>query len=271
MDIMQTPKLDPAKLTPEQRDKLEAYNQAKTTLETLKDIADINQEMLSVLDNQASQDEIDKLGVLLVDVRETLQAINNKEAPEQPDTAKPVVEAISKLERALAKAVSSQKAPVVNIPDQPAPVVNVDAPAVDLSNVEKVLKTDLPKAFNQAIQNIVIPQTDNSALVKALEELNEQLVSIDTAVRMQPQAPTTVAVTNPDGTNVGGGTVWGLNDIEDTGTYKYFGFSAADGSWKLTRKTLATNVWRYSTGASGYTTAWTDRATQTYNTYDATF
>lgn len=74
--------------------------------------------------------------------------------------------------------------------------------------------------------------------------------------------------------STGGGsssTVWGLNDKEDTGTYVYYGFSAADGSWKLLRKTSATNVFRYSTGASGYSAAWTNRASQTYDTYDVTF
>ena len=82
---------------------------------------------------------------------------------------------------------------------------------------------------------------------------------------------TTLAVTNPDGSNIGGATVWGLNDTEDTGTYKYFGFSASNGSWKLTRKTIATNAWRYATGASDYTTAWTDRASHTYAIYDEVF
>jgi len=66
-------------------------------------------------------------------------------------------------------------------------------------------------------------------------------------------------------------TDWGLNDQEETGTYKYFGFESPSGSWKITRKTLATSSFRYATGPSDYSTAWTDRATQTYDTYGVTF
>jgi hypothetical protein len=148
-------------------------------------------EVINVLDKQASQDGIDKLGVLLVDMREAIKELTAKEAPEQPDTSKPVIDAISKLERALTSAVSSQKAPVVNVPNQPAPVVNVDAP--DFSKVEKALK-EIPAAFDKAIKGITIPENDDTNILQALSDLNEQLASIDTAVRMQPQAPTTVGI-----------------------------------------------------------------------------
>lgn len=66
-------------------------------------------------------------------------------------------------------------------------------------------------------------------------------------------------------------TDWGLNDQEETGTYKYFGFESPSGSWKITRKTLADGSFRYATGASNYSTAWTGRAGQTYDYYGVTF
>lgn len=66
-------------------------------------------------------------------------------------------------------------------------------------------------------------------------------------------------------------TDWGLNDQEETGTYKYFGFESPSGAWKITRKTLSDNSFRYATGPSDYSTAWTNRATQIYDTYGVTF
>jgi hypothetical protein len=47
-------------------------------------------------------------------------------------------------------------------------------------------------------------------------------------------------------------------------TYKYFGFEYDDGAWRIMRKTLASNTFEYATGASAYTTAWTNRASQSY-------
>lgn len=66
-------------------------------------------------------------------------------------------------------------------------------------------------------------------------------------------------------------TGYGISDIEETATYKYFGFEDASGNWYILRKTLATNEFLYSKGASAYSTAWTNRASQTYDTFDNTF
>jgi len=189
---MQTPKLDPTKLTPEQRDKLEDYNLKKDTLQALNDMADMLQEAVGLLDKNDATDKLDKMGALLVDMRGALRSLDAKEAPEQLDMAEPVVDAISKLEKALTAAVKAQKAPVVNVPKQDAPSIQVAAPVVDTTKIEKLLKADLPQALDKAIQSIVIPKTDNKDLAKLLKDVSEKLTSIDTAVRMKPQAPTTV-------------------------------------------------------------------------------
>lgn len=64
---------------------------------------------------------------------------------------------------------------------------------------------------------------------------------------------------------------YAISNIEDTGTYKYFGFEDADGAWYIMRKTLADNTFLYAKGASNYSTAWTNRASQTYASYATTF
>lgn len=261
---------DPTKLTEEQRQALETYQQREDQLQALEDIAKMTQEVVNILDDKSKDKSVDNLGVLLTDIRESLSALKDKEAPETPDYAKPVVEAVSKLEKALSASIKGINfKPEIKVD---APAVNVSPPGVDLKGVERAV-SGLSKSFQDAIKQIPkteIPEQDFSPLLEAWEGISEQLQSIDTASRMKPTFPTQLKVVNPDGTTIGG-TVWGLNDKEDTGTYVYFGFSAADGSWKILRKTIATNVFRYSTGASDYSTAWTNRASQSYATYDATF
>jgi hypothetical protein len=67
------------------------------------------------------------------------------------------------------------------------------------------------------------------------------------------------------------GSRWYFSNKEDTGTYVYFGFEDKDGNWQIKRKTSATDVWLFAAGSSGYSTAWTDRATQTYASAGSTF
>lgn len=64
---------------------------------------------------------------------------------------------------------------------------------------------------------------------------------------------------------------YSISDIEATSTYKYFGFERSDGYWYIMRKTLATKKFEYVAGTSAYSTAWTNRASQTYGSYSSTF
>ena len=64
---------------------------------------------------------------------------------------------------------------------------------------------------------------------------------------------------------------YAIADIEATATYKYFGFQRDDGYWYIMRKTLATKKFEYVAGASAYSTAWTNRASQTYTDYATAF
>jgi hypothetical protein len=206
----ETQKIDYSKIPKDLQDKLSKWEKnspANKQLQALTDIADISQEIVSLLDDQKKDSSKDsqRIGALLVDMRESLASLNAKESPETQDYAKPVVSALKELEKSLTTAVKAAKPPVVNVTKADAPVVNVDAPQVnvDLSKVEKILKTDIPAAFNKAIKLIPqTPNTDFSPLEKGLQELSEKLDSIDTGVRMKPQ-PGTMKVTNLDGTAIG--------------------------------------------------------------------
>lgn len=65
---------------------------------------------------------------------------------------------------------------------------------------------------------------------------------------------------------------YGISDIDNTGaTYHYFGFERADEAWYISRLQLSNNAYRYETGSSGYSTAWTNRVAGTYVTYGNAF
>jgi hypothetical protein len=68
-----------------------------------------------------------------------------------------------------------------------------------------------------------------------------------------------------------GGVTYGISNIEETGTYKYYGFEDASGNWYIMRKTLATNAYLYSAGSSNYSTNWTNRASLSYTSYSTAF
>ena len=270
--IMQTPKLDPAKLTNEQRDKLEAYQQTQEQLKILNDIADISQEMLNVADRAEAKNskQLEALGAVLTDSREQLVKLTNKDAPEAPDYAKPVVAALDKLERAI-KAIKVDPQVTVD-----APQVSVSAPSIDLRGIEKILKTDVPKAFQEAIKampQVQIPETDNTELLRAWEGISEQLVSIETATRMKPQLPTTLKVVNPDGSSIG--SVSGSSYYEsyvDTTTDTNLvylgkatpGSATTDAAWQVKRYNKSTGQMSFADDISTFSKSWDLRTTYVY-------
>lgn len=192
---------DPTKLTEEQRQALETYQQREDQLQALEDIAKMTQEVVNILDDQKKDKSVDNLGVLLTDIRESLSALKDKEAPETPDYAKPVVEAVSKLEKALSASIKAINfKPEIKVD---APAVNVSPPGVDLKGVERAV-SGLSKSFQDAIKQIPkteIPEQDYSPLLEAWQGISAQLESIDTATRMKP-VPGSMKVTNADGSPI---------------------------------------------------------------------
>jgi hypothetical protein len=64
---------------------------------------------------------------------------------------------------------------------------------------------------------------------------------------------------------------YGISDVEATATYKYFGFQSGNQYWYIMRKTIATKKFEYVAGVGAYSTAWTNRASQTYTDYATAF
>lgn len=181
---MSTPKLDPSKLTEEQRDKLDKWTQGKQTLQALDDLTSMVQDIVMTMDSNVKKDKktVDSIGALLMDMRDSLSTLKDKEDPELPDYAKPITDAFRKLEKAV-KSIDVK--PNVKVD---APQVNVDTPSVnvDLKGVEKLLKTDIPKAFKESMKLVPKPDKfDPKPLLDAYKELGIKLDDIDKGVRMK--------------------------------------------------------------------------------------
>lgn len=208
---MENRPIDYSKLPNDLKQKLleiEKHNPANQQLQVLSDVAMMLQEMIHLMDDDKKVNEksVSDLGALLVDIRESLLTLKDKKAPETVDFSKPVVTAVEKLSREMSNQLSKidikpEFKPNISVD---APQVNVRPPDVDLKGVEKLLKNEVPKAFEQAIKTIPkAPKPDYSPLLKAFEGISEQLLSIETATRLKP-LPGILKVTNTDGSAISG-------------------------------------------------------------------
>ena len=53
-----------------------------------------------------------------------------------------------------------------------------------------------------------------------------------------------------------------LCETDTVGVPQYFGYEDRDGNWYIAQNN--SGVWRYEIGVSDFSTAWTNRATQSY-------
>lgn len=61
---------------------------------------------------------------------------------------------------------------------------------------------------------------------------------------------------------------YGLCNV-DTSTPSYYGFESADGHWYIMK--INSGAYTYAKGDSGYSAAWTARASQSYDTFGTIF
>ncbi len=59
--------------------------------------------------------------------------------------------------------------------------------------------------------------------------------------------------------------------LSTSGDPLYNGFLANDGSWLIMERNIAAGTIKYVRGASAFSTAWTNKATQTYVEYSELF
>lgn len=193
------PKIDRSKLSASQLAELENWERGEKQLQTLQDIADMSQELVNLMDDLKKNQDVKKVGTILLDMKKVAEALRDKKDPEQLDYSRPIVKAVTDLDKAFAKHLKALDL---------KPNIKVDAPKVeapDLSGIEDAI-AQMPQAFEKAIKLIpkpVIPKTDNKPLLEAWERISDQLESLENVTRMKTQAPTTMKVTNPDGSSIG--------------------------------------------------------------------
>lgn len=65
-----------------------------------------------------------------------------------------------------------------------------------------------------------------------------------------------------------GGVIYEISDEDVAGDPSYFGYLTLSGHWIIQKRTGSAGTYRYVQGASAYPTAWTNRASLVYATYD---
>lgn len=267
-------KMDPKTL--EVLKNAEANTPAVKQLEELKKVAKSLDSLTTYLQKQNQQGErsAGDMAELLFDVKDALEAFSDKEDPEQPDLKTPLTEALDGFKKEMASVLKQLDfKPQIKVS---APDVNVPTPKVDV-NVD--LK-GVEKSFKEAVDSIPQPgkQKDYS---KVFEKILEKLGEIDTATRMKPLPPSTMKVTNVDGSAIGGSsttTNYAKRVEEDSGTagIYYFGKAAigsadADAVWQIKRIDTTTidaeTTWAEDTGTADdtFVQVWNNRESLTYS------
>lgn len=98
-----------------------------------------------------------------------------------------------------------------------------------------------------------------------------QVVSLDIGDGVTESAVTS---SNPLPVTFSGGTSdpleeYKISDLDESAATKYYGMIKADGNWFILQ--LTSTAARYIKGASSYATNWTNRASLTYDYFDAIF
>ena len=62
-----------------------------------------------------------------------------------------------------------------------------------------------------------------------------------------------------------------ISDGDETGTTKYYGYISKTGRWYIMQNDTTANTYRYASGATAYTTNWTNRAALTYGYFNSIF
>lgn len=229
-------------------------------------------------------DNLNRVSLLILDALQSIQTgmPRDIEFPETPDYSQPIVDAVGNLETSIAKAIKTidvkpnVAAPnvKVNVPD-----VNVDVPEVDLKGVEKAVK-ELKTAFKDAIKlipktEVNVPETDLSALESRLDKAIDWLESIDHTSRIKPQFPSTMKVTNLDGSAIGGGgtATYYATRLDKTSTTNVTyvgkatpGTAAASATWQIMKMDKTGDlVITYADGNASFDNVWNDRVGLAYS------
>jgi len=272
------------KVSPEVQEiikKAEQRHPANLQLQHLQEIQSILELAFKTIRNNESKEErsAERFQTVAEEIREYVKRIEAKEAPETPDTSKPLLEGLKALEKALTASIKGINVkPEVNVA---APNVTVDAPRVETKGIEKAVK-ELGKEFDKAVKSIPkVELPKNKDYTEFYKDMLEKLEDIGIGVRLKPQAPESVKVTNSDGSEIGSSSskatqAYSISAISEDATYKYFWFEDASLNYYIMRKHKTNKVFTYTTGTGGYSAVYVSSSAEpygspTWSTYGRTF
>lgn len=254
--------IDYTKLPPDMLkllEEVEKNSPQERQLRAIAQLSKLTQLMLDALNqlNTRAVDDSTKAGEQFDELKSLLASLD-KEPQELPDFSKPIISAVKELEKSITTALKKiDVKPEVNSPD-----VNITAPEVDLTELTALIRESIPRAFQEAISLIPQPETpeplDITPIQQALNAMSEQLESVDVGVRMKPQFPTTLKVTNTDGSAVNSDIPLATK-ITTSGTDTYVG-EALPGS------SQAAAVWRIQKIDNDGNVTWKDGDSEFDNT-----
>lgn len=223
-----------------------------TVAEQVQDLKDATMRGFRAIAQESKFSELEqadlltKMGELLTQSQKSLTALLERPETKMPDN-KPLIDAIQSgfdnMRKDLAKIevkpqvnvdVPTINVPEVRVPEIPTPNVGV---TVDNREVAKVIK-QLPGIFESAIQ--AIEQPDFSDIARSIENSNRLLEDVRKNTAFKPQAPTTIKVTNTDGSSLSSGAKqadYSIDNIDSTttaGTTYYTFFDSSD-NWYVLR------------------------------------
>ena len=108
-----------------------------------------------------------------------------------------------------------------------------------------------PTSGNWELEQQAVIEAVTGNLYLALDDVETLLTSIDTRIADSQE-------------------VYELVDWA-TGDPTYIGFLDKDGNYIIKKYDMTNKTVTFSSGSSGYATAWTNRATESYQAYDAEF
>jgi hypothetical protein len=168
-------------------------------------------------------------------------------------------------------------APIVNIPEQPSPVVNIPpqlSPIVDI-NIDQLLQALQPLRLLSRDPNkpITVRMSDGrhfiDALTATLKENGERLATVVSTSYGLTQSEYKAAQNELELPTAR----YSIADKDADASPNYYGFTDAFGNWYIMKETVSAgaDTYRYCKGSSGYTTAWTNRAGQSYDYFYEVF
>jgi hypothetical protein len=149
--------------------------------------------------------------------------------------------------------------------------------AIGIGGLGVLLYSLLPKKAQSMVFGSSMRNTDpvglknvsgtqiNPATEEKQDDANTFLGNIDTKLGASLPLPTGAAIEAKQDAL----SIYKAADLDDDAEPNYYGFVEPGGNWYILKEESKT--YRYCKGSSGYSTAWTNRASQSYNYLDVTF